>query len=448
MDENQFLEISVNSKPENSKETTKLANFSEGENGDNTKQGAPSIENEIIKFSENLASLSSSLFQIRAVIIENSSKLRNDFQSFLKENSREVANKKGIKSFELNQGSEKQLLKLIQSIKLNQKSIVTLHNSYLFLLISYFDLLLNGILRWVFYKKPEILNSCGKTFTLQELISSTSLQDVINNAIDQEIDGFGRMSHTEKIKWLETKLHIKIKENLKYWSEFIEITERRNLITHTDGIVTDQYLRICNQEGYCTENIPKGSELKVGNDYFNNAYLLIYETGIRISQVIWLKFDPDQTESANWLLNQMGYSALTEGKYLLAQKIFDFSLETQLKIKSKEYYLLFLINRAQSYKWLGDEDRAKQIINSEDWSVVNDKYRLAKEIILDNFGEAISFMKKIGDNGDISKNDYREWPLFQRIREDKTFQNTFETIFHESFYSVKLPKIDDQGNDD
>jgi len=72
-----------------------------------------------------------------------------------------------------------------------------------------------------------------------------------------------------------------------------------------------------------------------------------------------------------------------------------------------------IINRAQAYKWSGDDAMARKIIDDVDWSATGLKFQLAQAVILDEFNRALGIMIKIGTNGDISKMGYREWPLFK-----------------------------------
>lgn len=42
---------------------------------------------------------------------------------------------------------------------------------------------------------------------------------------------------------------------------------------------------------------------------------------------------------------------------------------------------VFIINRAQAYKWLGNQEGANRILNSEDWSACNNEFQLARSIL-------------------------------------------------------------------
>lgn len=99
---------------------------------------------------------------------------------------------------------------------------------------------------------------------------------------------------------------------------------------------------------------------------------------------------------------------------------------------------LFVVNRALSYKWSGDDKKAREIITSEDWSDTRDKFRLAEAVITENYSKAIEIMYEIGTNfNEVNKHNYRSWPLFKDFRTKPEFLAAYEKIFGEPLN--KLP---------
>jgi hypothetical protein len=47
-------------------------------------------------------------------------------------------------------------------------------------------------------------------------------------------------------------------------------------------------------------------------------------------------------------------------------------------------------------------------------------------------------MKQIGSSGKISKTEYREWPIFETIRKEEGFMNTFSEIFGEPLLTEEI----------
>ena len=93
--------------------------------------------------------------------------------------------------------------------------------------------------------------------------------------------------------------------------------------------------------------------------------------------------------------------------------------------------LIFLVNRAQAYKWDGQSAKALEIVASQDWSATGAGFRLAAAVLRDRNEEAILVMKEIGSEGDIHKVHYKTWPLFKEIRKTREFTEAFEEVFNE-----------------
>lgn len=90
---------------------------------------------------------------------------------------------------------------------------------------------------------------------------------------------------------MENNFKIPLREGLEVWAKFIEITERRNLFVHCDGIVSKQYLEVCNKHGFdFSKPLSVGEKLDVVPDYFESAYECLFEVGVKLGHVLWRKF--------------------------------------------------------------------------------------------------------------------------------------------------------------
>lgn len=96
-------------------------------------------------------------------------------------------------------------------------------------------------------------------------------------------------------------------------------------------------------------------------------------------------------------------------------------------------------HRVQAYKWGGDEQAAAKLLAAENWSAARDDFRLANAVLRNDFGAAVGVMVKMGNKGDVSRSDYKEWPRFRVFRQSQEFQRTFESIFGEPFNLVDKP---------
>jgi hypothetical protein len=319
-----------------------------------------------------------------------------------------------------------------------------LKKSFIVSLISQFDIHISRLIRIMFYVKPETLNSSEKILKFSELIEFETIEAAKEHLIEKEIETVLRESHSKQFEWLEKKLGVKTLRDLSAWSTFIEITERRNLFVHCDGIVSSQYINICKTNKVNLNDKNKvGDKLDVDEKYFEDAYKCIFEIGVKLAQTMWRKLKSNELEQANINLHSVCIYLIRNEEYDLAHRILDFTDEDIIKKSfSEKHKLMFLINKAQTFKWSGEDEKAIKKLNSIDWSACNNEFKLVKAVLLDNFDEAAKLMLRVGRDTDIfSKENYKESPAFREFRKSPLFLETYEKIFGEPFLLEETSSI-------
>jgi len=308
---------------------------------------------------------------------------------------------------------------------------ISIPRSMFILMVTYYDSLFRELIKIVFCAFPEIISCSEKNIPVSDLFKNEDLQSLKQKIIEKETDSILRGSHADQVKWLESKLKINLRDNSDLWKKFIEITERRNILVHSDGIITEQYLNVCERnEIKLDRGIKKGFEISLNKKYFEESLDVIFEFGLKISQVIRRKINPKEKESADNDLLRISYDLLMNEKYEMVEKILNY----KYLYSSEEFRLYFIINRAIALRDMGKKDESKKIISSNDLSAVDDKFKLAAAVILEQFGEAEKIMKRIKNSVDM-KYAYRWWPLFDEFRKTKYFLRTYKSLFKENFNS-------------
>lgn len=311
--------------------------------------------------------------------------------------------------------------------------------SILVSLVSQFDAFLGRLIRHLFNAKPEIINCSTNVLTFSQLKEFGSVENAREYIVDKEVESVLRKSHTEQFDWLENKFGLPLRVGLAVWPVFIEVTERRNLFVHANGVVSHQYLEVCKRSSCDLQpGVSQGGSLPVTRDYFARAHECIFEVGIKLAQVLWRKLLPEDLTSADQSLVRISYELLVEGRYRLARVLLDFSTEVLKRYADEGYRLTFVVNRAQAYKWLGHEERVRTIVGEEDWSATSLKFKLARSVLLDDFDAAAELLVTIGQNGEIDKHSYREWPLFREARKSEKFAAAFEQVFGEPLNTISV----------
>lgn len=405
-----------------------------------------SIGDELIAFVASITSLAETFpLTIKAIVAAYREAL-DKFQQFEKEKVFFEEDKEdGEAAVFVRQDFLQEFRDLNKQLRNHGLALSTVPRSFVVSLVSQYDAFLGRLIRAVFLIKPELLNASDKNLTLAQLLEFGSIEEAREHILEKEVDGILRKSHVEHFQWMENKFDMPLRKGLDVWPVFVELTERRNLFVHTDGVVSSQYIKVCSDHGVKFDKKPEvGDQLEADPRYFYRAYTALFEIGVKLAQVLWRKFEPAKIEDADKNLITVGYEPLCEEKYGLAKVIFDFSTVTLKKHANSENRRILIVNRALAYKWGGDEKTARQIVEGEDWSDTSDKFKLAEAVLLDDYPKALAIMKAIGNREDGSPDidDYRTWPLFKELRKTPEFIKLFEEIFGEPLNKVTLSSED------
>ena len=312
-------------------------------------------------------------------------------------------------------------------------------------MVSLYDAYLSELIECAYITKPQLLNACEKTFSFSDIIQFGSIDTLKKNVIEKDVESIIRESHIKQLELLSNKFSVALTKDLPCYNNFIEITERRNLFVHTNGRVSSQYLKTCNERpvDHKDEDVKIGEVLSAEPMYIEHCYNTLFEIGVKLGQVIWRKLEKD-LKNADESLIEIGYELIKQEKYSLACVILGFSCERYVKHFNKETEYVLCVNRALAYYLKGDNNTCKEIINSVDWSGADSKFRLAHKVLLEQYDDAIDIMKKIGKD-DSMLYAYAEWPLFNNFRTTKQFKDLYKSIFGRDYqYSeIKHTKWED-----
>ncbi|APD93958.1 hypothetical protein BM523_08135 [Alteromonas mediterranea] len=364
-----------------------------------------------------------------------SQKIEGDYDTFIDEHGVDIV-KEGDKITEFNIPSEHSHSYSYLLKALSHTLIFTdlLPKMTLVSLVSVFDSYLAKLIKSFYSARPEALNSSERQIKLSELLTYDDIEEAKDYILSSEIESVLRSSHTDQFKWLENKLQINELRKLDAWGEFIEITERRNLFVHADGVINRQYLNICksSDEG-CDGNLTVGDKLGVSPEYYDRACDVIAEVGVKLGQIMWRKLLTNELIEADESLITCVYDLLVGRDYSLALTISEISKPKAFKFGSDQNKYYLLINQAIALKGLKREDEVNKLIGKIDFSALAFMFQLANFALSNDWENAALMMKKIGPDGDVTKSDYHNWPLFRWFRKTDEFKTAYEEVFGEEF---------------
>lgn len=367
---------------------------------------------------------------LMAMIFISKRMTRAQKTKFLTEHGEIIEENDEIKKYKLSIENERMVQRLEKKHERANTVSALLPSKFLISYVSEYDAFLGALIRRMFELKPELLNAGEKNISFSILKDLGSIDAAFQHVIEKEVESVLRNSHAEHFKWLERTCCVTLTKGLNSWPMFIELTERRNLFVHCDGIVSAQYLVNCKSHNCkIPDDCKVGSKLSADKRYLDESFQCLYEIGVKLLQVLWRKQFPNELDDADTSLINVSFSLIHEGKYTLAQKLLDFGAETLKNHASDSNRRIIIINRAQSYYHDNQKNKSNDILNREDWSSCSDEYQLCVNVLKEDFETSEKVMRRIGLNGQIKEADYLDWPIFREFRKQELFKLAFEQIF-------------------
>lgn len=334
--------------------------------------------------------------------------------------------------------------RLDKDLKTSKSAYSILPRNFVVSLVSQYDAYLADLCRSLFQIKPELAFLLEKEFTFQDILKYENLEEIKEYVIEKDVESLLRKSHFEQLTTLEkriskhTKKDFTLTTDLPVLPVFIELTERRNLFVHCNGIVSRNYLENCKKHKVKSiAEISLNDTLDVEPEYFNDGFQAVFEIGVKLGQVLWRKFLPDTIDKADNNLNNICFDLIINGYYDLAINLLKFATETLPKKSTEKNRKTMIINKALSFYLKGEKETCNKILDSQDWSV-GLVYQLAVSVLKEDFDLSTDLMKKLGaEHDDISASSYQEWPLFIDFRDTDKFKETFKEIFDKEFVVVE-----------
>lgn len=318
--------------------------------------------------------------------------------------------------------------------------------SYIVSLVSVFDSFYAGLIRCIYNLEPKLLYDSEKTFKFRDIEDYGSISEIKKGIISSKIESLLRDSHVAQVGWLEKTLNISTLRKFDGWADFVELTERRNLIVHSEGIVSGQYISECSNAGYDVSKISEGERLSVDRSYFDMGFLLIYKMGVMLTQMVahtkYLEKYPEDLRSVDGILIENIFNLISDELYVTAIELSDFALGKHFEHSDIDR-CYFKLNRAQAFKWSGQIEKCTKILKGIDCSAWRDDLIIPKLALEEKYDEMSTKMVALGNKSEImTANAYREWPIFKEARGQNCFVNAFKEVFGEDLLTANATNIE------
>ncbi len=214
-------------------------------------------------------------------------------------------------------------------------------------------------------------------------------------------------------------LGIDLKVVQDYLDEIVEITQRRNVMVHKQGIIDAGYMR--NAPSTCQ---PAGAEdglmLVVSTCYLNRAFDVVLALAFGLSQACWRHWEPrKRKKQAHHVAANFLYQTLRQQRYVLVKDLARCLERLSLPWATRQFVL---VDHAIALRELGEKSAMKPLLLELKGRKRERQFTIALAILQEDFSRARLFLKRAAEKGELRKiSPY--WPLFDPIRDEPWFQN-------------------------
>lgn len=325
-----------------------------------------------------------------------------------------------------------QLNRKVKRLDHMREGVASLPASVLMALVARYDANISGLVRFLLHSRKERLAGNERTIPVKNVLAASSFEDLINGLVDDEIHGLMRGSHEDQVRYIEDNFSIKVREGFKRWPAFIEVFERRNLVAHGEGFANVRYIRICE-----AANVPAEERLKFGDAVtLTDAYLrrstdILLEFGILLVWWLWLKQIPGEAEEAYSAISDLTYELIVDKRYKLASRILESVLSRKSNDSPEIVKRMMAVNLANCYKKVGDAKSFEKALQMFDWSASADAYQISVASLKEDVEQVCNLMHRVSDEFVVGKEGFRDWPVFDWVRENEKVKIKFKEVFGE-----------------
>lgn len=302
-------------------------------------------------------------------------------------------------------------------------------------MMSEYESYLGRLLTTMFNLKPDMCSQFKKPLDVQQALKFQSIEAMRAYIIGTEVDGAMWGDTAERLGYFANTLHAIDVDACDGVAEVCEISLRRNLYVHCDGVVGQPYIRKCAAlHAKMPKDCCEGKVLEITPGYFYKAGELLLTLGLEIGASLWWNgFRESREKTADYFNRRVMNDLLHEDDNVVAFHVGEYALRRFEKDTGDVNRRIFVINTAQAYKWNKDEANCKRILGMVDWGATADRFEFQVAVLQDEYGQAAKYMVKMGRHGDIHDVEYHDWPLLKEFRKTKEFQGAYKKVFNRPY---------------
>lgn len=296
-----------------------------------------------------------------------------------------------------------------------------LMQSILAMTVSAFEVLVAAIVRAFIVSYPKSADSTKKEFSLEDVLKFESMTDALEDFVESRVDAVMRGSAEDWSEWLGRgdRLGLEFSSFCPDWESTWETFQRRHLVIHTGGVVSERYARRVTRP-----SAPVGHAVIVDDGYLKRAitHLECLGLGLAISARVQLGLNP---EMAAVQANSYCYGFLLAERWDAASTMAEVGQRTS---PSEMTRMMLQVNAWIAQKEIGNLETVLTEVDQWDVSALDDLFRMARLALLDDHDGALQMAETLCDAGTLGIMQVSEWPLLRRARTSDQFPAVFRRL--------------------
>lgn len=315
--------------------------------------------------------------------------------------------------------------KLKKKPKISAKNHEILSKSSFLMLNNYFEYLLSDLLSYHYNKFQKSLNEKKFNLALKEINEYETIEEFTRALIIKEVESMMvEMTFDELLGHFHLTLEIDNEKEIVNWDRIRECRERRHLIVHNSSIVNKKYI-LRSKNPY---NLKIGDIVTVDKEYFYESSKEFFLAGLLLSYNAWGKWDKEEATAAVKQIMVDSFEILKQQDYDLVSKFTTYAKKIEGKNEAQENYLLRTkVNRLIALKKLKENTSLINELKKIKVGTASPIFKLAFAILSDKHDNLLELVKQAKSIGELDLNSYKEWPIYDFIRENGDINSKIET---------------------
>ena len=328
--------------------------------------------------------------------------------------------------------------KLKKLPKISAKNYEILSRSSFLMLNNYFEYLLSDLLSYHYNKFQKSLNEKKFNLTLKEINEYETIDEFTKALITKEVETMMvEMTFDELLEHFHIKLEIDNEKEIINWDRIRECRERRHLIVHNSSIVNKKYM-LRSKNPF---NLKIGDTVSIDKEYFDEACKEFFLAGLLLSYNSWGKWDKEETTKAVMHIMFDSYEMLKQKNYDFVSKFTTYAQKIDARNEDQEDYLLRTkVNRLIALKKLNENTSLVKELKKIKVGTASPIFKLAFAILSDKHENLLELVKHAKSIDELDINKYKEWPIYDFIRENNDINSKIETELKLTTANSNLPK--------